>query len=732
MSASTSVRSRRAARADKTPTRPLRSRLLAFAAVLALVVGGLAAVDTATAPAASALSGSSFNPGYIISDATFFNSSSMSAGDVQSFLNSKVSSCAASNGQPCLKNFSQATATRAATKYCATYQGSGNETAAQIIAKVATACSINPQVILVMLEKEQGLVSSSSPTASMYRSALGYGCPDTAACDSTYYGFFNQVYSAAAQFQSYTKNSSSWSYQPGRVNNILYNPNASCGSSPVYIQNQATANLYIYTPYQPNAAALANLYGTGDGCSAYGNRNFWVFFNTWFGDPTGGGLQSPSFEGGASGWGAGNGFVNQVAYNNASAAQNGSWFFASNTTVPGRSIAQTVTTSVSVGQQVTASIWLRSAYGEPFSGSVALWGLDGQLEAASTAFTVGGSWQQVTVKLPVRASAHSQVKLEVYMDTVAPSTLFIDNAALTYGQAPPLKNLLSSPGFENSQGNWIPGNGFVNRAFYQDAGAAHSGSWFGATNTDVPGHSLAQLVAASPPVGGRYSFSIWVKSAVAGSKFSGTLSLWGLGDGVAYANGTNFTATNKWSQVIVTTDISQPITTLKPEIYLNSTANTLYLDDGVLAANLLTAGSFEGGAFDNWGPGNGTINTAVYSTAATGIASQNGGWFGATNTQTPGSSLAQSVSRETIVGDSYTAQVWLRSSDPSKKFSGTLAIWALGGTTEVATTAFSVGGTWTPVSVVLPLTKADHTSLKFEIYENSTGSTLFVDGAVLF
>ena len=26
---------------------------------------------------------------------------------------------------------------------------------------------------------------------------MGYGCPDTAACDAQYYGFFNQVYSAA-------------------------------------------------------------------------------------------------------------------------------------------------------------------------------------------------------------------------------------------------------------------------------------------------------------------------------------------------------------------------------------------------------------------------------------------------------------------------------------------------------------------------------------------------------
>jgi len=52
------------------------------------------------------------------------------------------------------------------------------------------------------------------------------------------------------------------------------------------LQNQATAGLYNYTPYQPNQAALNNLYGSGDACSAYGNRNFWRIYIDWFGSPT--------------------------------------------------------------------------------------------------------------------------------------------------------------------------------------------------------------------------------------------------------------------------------------------------------------------------------------------------------------------------------------------------------------------------------------------------------------
>ena len=47
-------------------------------------------------------------------------------------------------------------------------------------------------------------------------------------------------------------------YPEGKTSNILWNvAESGCGSAPVTIQNTATASLYIYTPYQPNAAALA-------------------------------------------------------------------------------------------------------------------------------------------------------------------------------------------------------------------------------------------------------------------------------------------------------------------------------------------------------------------------------------------------------------------------------------------------------------------------------------------
>ena len=162
-------------------------------------------------------------------------------------------------------------------------EGTKTRTAAQIIYDVAQEWKINPQVLLVLLEKEQGLISDSWPNSIQYRSATGFGCPDTAPCNEVYYGFYNQLDNAAYLFR--TVLNGGWTNYPLGENYIKYNPDASCGGSVVNIENLATSSLYRYTPYQPNAGALAAGYGTTY-CGAYGNRNFYLFFMDWFGDPT--------------------------------------------------------------------------------------------------------------------------------------------------------------------------------------------------------------------------------------------------------------------------------------------------------------------------------------------------------------------------------------------------------------------------------------------------------------
>lgn len=262
----------------------LRSTVSAVVMSAALVLVAVAAPSLSSP--AYAVSASDFRAGNIISDQVFFDSGTMTQASIQSFLTAKEQGCTAAYGYPCLKDYTESTSSRAVSAgRCNGYNGAANEPASQIIDKVSKSCGINPQVLLVLLEKEQGLVSSTAPTAWKYQASTGYGCPDTSACDSQYYGFYNQVYRAAWQLKEYVVDPAYWRYRVGNVS-IQFSPNAACGSSVVNIVNGATAALYNYTPYQPNQAALNNLYGPGDSCSAYGNRNFWVYFNSWFGAST--------------------------------------------------------------------------------------------------------------------------------------------------------------------------------------------------------------------------------------------------------------------------------------------------------------------------------------------------------------------------------------------------------------------------------------------------------------
>lgn len=260
-----------------------KSMRKAFIAALTVLTAATGAVVAPT-PALAA-SGSDFKAGNIISDAVFHNNAAMTVSTIQNFLETKVKTCA--SGYTCLKDYAQATPNIAADRYCAGYAASSRETAATIIKKVADSCKINPQVLVVLLEKEQSLVTSVAPSESRYQKATGFSCPDTAPCDPNFSGFMYQVYYAGRQFNVYEQNPNSYRYKAKQTNTIQYHPNLSCGTKSVYIENQATANLYIYTPYTPNQAALNNMYGTGDACSAYGNRNFWRLFTDWFGSTQG-------------------------------------------------------------------------------------------------------------------------------------------------------------------------------------------------------------------------------------------------------------------------------------------------------------------------------------------------------------------------------------------------------------------------------------------------------------
>ena len=287
----------------------LASFIFAFAAIFT-------ALSLSSQLKTEAASLADFDAGNIITDFNMSNYTSMTEAEIQAFLNSKNScsrSANASIGEIRYETISEDGYNR---RYYF-YNSAGNVvsvmyhvengyfvclnnekfdettgapsstgvTAAHIIYTAAQTYKINPQVLLVLLQKEQGLITDDFPNSIQYRAATGYGCPDNGSCSTKYYGLVNQINNAAKLFR--TVLDGGWTNYPLGVNYIQYNSNASCGGSDVEIKNLATSSLYRYTPYQPNSAALAAGYGTvNDGCAAYGNRNFYLYFSDWFGDPT--------------------------------------------------------------------------------------------------------------------------------------------------------------------------------------------------------------------------------------------------------------------------------------------------------------------------------------------------------------------------------------------------------------------------------------------------------------
>ncbi|MBQ6355060.1 hypothetical protein IJJ18_01395 [Candidatus Saccharibacteria bacterium] len=230
---------------------------------------------------------SKFDAGDIMSDGVMSDYTSMNEASIQSFLKSK-NSC--NDTRLHLVGNKTSSLDMSGTMnwhvsnghfVCMADESFNGESAAHIIWQAAQDYKINPQVLIVLLQKEQGLVTDTLPRSGQYRAAAGFGCPDTAPCDAEYYGFKNQVRQAAKLFR--TVLNGGWTNYPLGRNYIQYNPNAACGGSWVDIKNRATSALYRYTPYQPNAGALAAGWGTCN-CGAYGNRNFYAYFTDWFGD----------------------------------------------------------------------------------------------------------------------------------------------------------------------------------------------------------------------------------------------------------------------------------------------------------------------------------------------------------------------------------------------------------------------------------------------------------------
>ena len=178
-----------------------------------------------------------FDPDDLITDVNFTDSYCLTQADVQSFLAT----------QPGIL----------ATYRAADHRGV-KRSAAAIIYLAARAWQVSPKVIIATLQKEQGLLSATSPSTSALQWAMGCGCPDSGGRDTTYEGFGKQVWYGA---ESLHDDGVGWSAGTTKA----------CGDGSVDPTNQSTYALYVYTPWI--------------GLAGGGNKLFWTLYLQYFGSP---------------------------------------------------------------------------------------------------------------------------------------------------------------------------------------------------------------------------------------------------------------------------------------------------------------------------------------------------------------------------------------------------------------------------------------------------------------
>lgn len=182
-----------------------------------------------------------FNPHFILSDNDLTGYDTMSQAEIQSFLDVQPGA---------LKTMRFAD------------QDGQAKPVAQIIFEAAKEERISPRYLLVVLQKEQGLISDATPSAKQLDWATGYGVCDACSLEDPsiqkFRGFATQVRDAAGLMRWYYDNlaTQTWIKRAGLAYTI--------DNTTVIPQSNATAFLYNYTPHLS------------------GNKNFWKLWSAWW------------------------------------------------------------------------------------------------------------------------------------------------------------------------------------------------------------------------------------------------------------------------------------------------------------------------------------------------------------------------------------------------------------------------------------------------------------------
>ncbi len=237
-----------------------------------------------------------FNPNAIVPDSVFSDVKTFGgAPAIQKFLESKGSVLANTSLAFIKKLHEPEDALLKKNLQDPHYNLAKPRTAAELIWDSSTNSALNAQVVLVTLNKEQGLIANQFSSEDRLQRALdhamGFACPDSGGCDGLLSGFYFQLFgnfdSEGNRYIGAAKSLAKSFYTPaGRgptvngkistvgttivLDNTLGGFDGVAAKQTVTLENHATAALYRYTPHVFN-----------------GNYNFWRFYTAWFRYPTG-------------------------------------------------------------------------------------------------------------------------------------------------------------------------------------------------------------------------------------------------------------------------------------------------------------------------------------------------------------------------------------------------------------------------------------------------------------
>ena len=218
-----------------------------------VLIGGVVLVAGVCYWAGSALA--DFNANNLIDNGPFVDVNKMDTGAIQRFLERQNSY---------LKDFSEGGRTAAQIIYGAAH-GNGDATGSiNGIDLNGSTGTINPEAILVTLQKEQSLISKATRDDNALSKAMGYGCPDSGSCNPSYASFTKQVENGSWQLRYNYERAEGRGFSDYQVGQDFCFDDwngTHCGR----FDNRATSALYRYTPHVYN-----------------GNYNFWnLYFNTY-------------------------------------------------------------------------------------------------------------------------------------------------------------------------------------------------------------------------------------------------------------------------------------------------------------------------------------------------------------------------------------------------------------------------------------------------------------------